>query len=274
MTIPLVIMAGGVSRRYDYKNKLLAQVSQDGRTCIDVTLEQATKVGITDYIFIVGEKTEAALKSHLSLKHSDKNIRYAFQPIGEGRAKPAGTADAFAAAIDQCKIETPCILINGDDICSADVMQELLTAVTTNPEQSYSAGFLLKNVLPEDPETTANRGVILTDSEGNLTGMREELDISWNSIIERGLNPETLISLNVFAFSAEFSERFLEVRNEEFPTLEADKELFLPDTVAKVSTRFGLNLKVVPVPEGKWFGITYPGDEIEVQKRIDAGEII
>ena len=133
------------------------------------------------------------------------------------------------------------------------------------------AGFVLKNTLSEHGGVT--RGLCLQNGEGELTGVQETRGIirhEGGAAVPgedgklRILDPETLVSMNMWGFMPEFTgtledrfRDFLKTHTEKGDLLTA--EFLLPTIIDQMLKRGEAKVDVLPTDD-RWFGVTFHED--------------
>ena len=162
-----------------------------------------------------------------------------FYKIPAERVKPFGTVHAVLCARDV--IAEPFAVINADDFYGSDaffVMNKKLREL--NVGEATMVSYRLKNTVSKNGAVT--RGVCEL-SDGKLVGVREtyKITVDENDVIrddECGvLDPESLVSMNMWGFSADIFEKMEESFNEflrAIPDGEIKAEYALPTMVDKM----------------------------------------
>ncbi|MDE1191669.1 MAG: sugar phosphate nucleotidyltransferase [Arachidicoccus sp.] len=281
----LVILAAGMASRYG-SLKQIQSFGPSGETIIEYSIYDAIKAGFKKVVFIIREDFFEEFKSIFEEKLSGRiEIDYVFQKlesftegykIPEERTKPFGTAQAILCC--KGKIDGPFAVINADDFYGFDAFQkayEFLDA-KVQPNVYGSIAYKLSNTLSDNG--SVSRGQILTNSQGQITGIEERLKIykkDGKIVYEDGneeveLSPDTKVSMNFFCFAPSF----IDLCEKEFkPFLEKNindiKSEFLMPKVADtfIKTERG-TIDVIPT-DAKWFGVTYKEDAPVVKAQID-----
>jgi NDP-sugar pyrophosphorylase family protein len=282
----LVILAAGMASRYGGMKQIEA-FGPSGETIMDYSIYDAIQAGFGKIVFIIREEFAENFKSIFEPKLKDKvDIGYVYQDlksfvgnfqIPAERSKPWGTAHAVLCAKEE--VREPFAVINADDFYGRDAFDKAYQFLQTScSEKVWSiVGYELLKTLSENG--TVNRGVCETDGSGNLSGIRERLNISRQNneiVCDDHSEPHVLpvdsqVSMNfwcfhpsVFTFSQQLFADFLSAKG-----TEAKSEFFIP-IVADRFIRDGQGtIQVIPT-SSLWFGVTYKEDAPEVKKSIDA----
>lgn len=275
----LVVMAAGLGSRYGGL-KQMEPVTVAGEIILDFSVYDAMKAGFKEVIFIIKPEMEDIFKERV-LSSMSKYIKtsYVFQEITqlperyvvpEGRVKPWGTCHAVMACMD--KLDGPFAVINADDYYGRDAFEKVYNFLLNNdsPKTCCMAGYYVENTLSE--QGTVTRGVCETDSEYNLTGIRETREIGWNNGDitypdtagnTKTIRPGTVVSMNFWGFTPEIIQEisdgfpaFLDRAIKENPLKE---EYLLPSEVGNMLKKDKITVKVLEATD-KWYGVTYKED--------------
>jgi len=259
--IALVYMVAGLSNRFEGKIKQLAQVGPEGETLIECSLNQALPAGFTKIIFIVGEKTETAFKEKFGSIYKGRKVEYVFQGYDKSkRDKPWGTTDAVCSLIG--KVNCPFVVCNGDDLYGFDAFKQLVGHLKED-RGCATAGYLLGKVIPENG--FVNRGIFVIRDE-LVKSIKEEVGLSRENLAEKGLNENSLCSMNIFALTPsvlDYLNLILDRFKEEFRD-DRNIECYLPEQLGRLIQRGMIRIAIYPTDE-IWIGITNPEDEESVR---------
>ena len=293
----LAIMAAGIGSRFGKGIKQLAPVGPNGEIIMDYSIYDALEAGFDRIVFIIRKDLEKDFREVIG-KRIEKiaDVTYVYQeledlPKGfmkpEGRTKPWGTGQAVLCCKDV--IHEPFAVINADDYYGKDPFVKLHDyLVQEHPQKDGKedicmAGFVLKNTLSENGGVT--RGICKLDHNKKLSGIQETFHIvktpegagvETDTGIEP-LDPESLVSMNMWGFQPEF----LSVLEEGFvsflqgiPAGDLKKEYLLPSKVDQMLKADKAEVTVLKT-HSHWFGVTYQEDREsvvkEIQKLIDQG---
>jgi dTDP-glucose pyrophosphorylase len=285
----LVIMAAGMGSRYGGL-KQIDPVGPSGEIIIDYSVYDALRAGFGKVIIIIRKDIEDMFRDSVGKrleKHAD--IEYVFQelnslPAGfavpEGRTKPWGTGHALLCS--RGIVTAPFAVINADDFYGASSYSILSKYLTTAADKNGVADFCmvaykLSNTLTDHGHVA--RGVCEVGNDDMLktivehtkierheSAVRFEEDSIWHDI-----NPETLVSMNMFGFTPVF----LDALNDNFPDFliksaqNLKAEYFMPSVVNNLIQQNKATVNVLSTNE-KWLGVTYREDKPMVQKAVAA----
>ena len=293
----LAIMAAGIGSRFGKGIKQLAPVGPNGEIIMDYSIYDALEAGFDRIVFIIRKDLEKDFREVIG-KRIEKiaDVTYVYQeledlPKGfmkpEGRTKPWGPGQAVLCCKDV--IHEPFAVINADDYYGKDPFVKLHDyLVQEHPQKDGKedicmAGFVLKNTLSENGGVT--RGICKLDHNKKLSGIQETFHIvktpegagvETDTGIEP-LDPESLVSMNMWGFQPEF----LSVLEEGFVSFlqgitagDLKKEYLLPSKVDQMLKADKAEVTVLKT-HSHWFGVTYQEDREsvvkEIQKLIDQG---
>ena len=262
--IAICYLCAGVSSRFEGKIKQFAVVGPNDETLMEYSLNQALKAGFSKIVFIVGNKTEIPFREKFGNSYLGVPVLYAVQKFDEKeRDKPWGTADATATMFGI--VDCPFVLMNGDDIYGERTFRILAEHLKTSNDEAVP-GYKLLNVLPETG--TGNRGLISVEN-GYLKNITETLGISRENFREKGLDENSLMSLNAFALHPAVLRMMME-RIEEFKLVhKGDRkiECFLPNEIGELAKLGKIRVRCLETPD-RWIGVTSPGDELVVREEL------
>lgn len=283
----LLVLAAGMGSRYGGL-KQLDGFGPNGETIIDYSLYDAIEAGFKKVVFIIRESFREDFETIFRPKLEGKiEVEFVAQNLSdlpkgytlpETREKPWGTAHAVLVAKDV--IDGPFAVINADDYYGQNSYGTLMKFFSNEEDPNYAiVGYKLKNTLSDHGDV--NRGVCMQSGDDYLENIVETLKITKHDIQGRGvfkneqgsytfLDPDTLVSMNMFGFKADFFDR-----TEEFFKEFLDKsidipksEFFIPFVLDKMIKQ-GLKKVKVLTSEANWFGVTYQEDKPFVVKRIN-----
>ena len=258
MTAPtLVILAAGMASRYGAP-KQLEPVGPGGATIMDYSLYDAQRSGFGDAVLVVRREMEAVFSERIAEKWRPRfPVRFAFQEIPAGRAKPWGTGEAVLVAAPQ--VPGSCAVINADDFYGRSAFAAL-GRVLLEPSHTYAVvGYPLKATLTE--AGGVNRALLRSDLGGRLTSIEEVRDIR-----DAGdFPPDAVVSMNAWGFDHTvfglLAERF-----QAFRAAHAHDaaEFLLPTIIQEAISGGRIQVQVLKGGEN-WRGITYPADRPAVE---------
>lgn len=290
----LVILAAGLSTRFDDGLKQLQPVGPSGETFIDYAIYDALHTGFGRIVLLIRPELEEELDHAVGSQWRGRTeVVYAYQTLDDvppghvvpdGRQKPWGTGHALLAAAPI--LEGPFGVLNADDFYGTAAFRLLANHMSrqgAEPVQA-GAGYRLRQTL--SPHGGVSRGVCEVDAEGFLTGIREVLDIEMTprGIVGRPAGAEEPIELTgderISAGFWGFTPDVLELLRQGFEAFldaegsDASSEYRIPDALAGGIAAGGLRVQVLDAP-GPWAGITYPEDvgrvRAKVRGLVDAG---
>ena len=279
---PLVIMAAGMSSRYQKSKQLECLI--DNYNLVDFSIYDALKVGFKKIILIVREeqkitftqKYQILIKKQLlnlciqKLENIPSNISLAIQ-----RKKPWGTAHCVYSLKDIVK--TSFAIINCDDFYGRDSFVAMFQALQKNTQeqngqenQFFTVGFELQKTLSK--QGTVSRGIAFYEKE-KLTKIEEHHQIEKKLSGEiknnhRTFEPTSTVSMNFWGFTPFIFQilessfyRFLEKEN-----LDDSQEFYLPQAIQEYCKKKIVEVNILKT-KAEWFGLTYLADkEYVVQK--------
>ncbi len=267
MEIALVYMVAGLSSRFGGKIKQFAQVGPNNETLIEYSLNQALPAGFSKIVFIVGNKTEQPFKEKFGHEYKGVPIQYALQNFDEQkRDKPWGTTDALCAAKEL--LDCPFVVCNGDDIYGETSFKTLVEHFKdTEKNSNATIAYKLKNVVPE--QGSVNRGIFELNENNTMKTLKEVFEITKQNLEEKNLTPESLCSMNIFAFTPQtlslLNHALINFKEQN----QGDRkvECLLPNEVGKLIHQGKISVKVYPTNE-KWLGVTNPEDEEIIKEKL------
>ncbi len=259
----IVYLAAGLSKRFN-GIKQLAKVGPNDETLIEYSATQAIRAGFNEIVLVVGHKTERPLKKLMGKSFLGVKVLYAKQEIDQNsRDSPWGTLDALYSAKNILKY--PYVVCNGDDIYGKSSLMAIKEYLMTNTSD-VAIGYKLSEVIPS--RGSVNRGIFQT-RVGYATSLREELGLTNENFLSRGLSHETLCSMSLFGLSEATTQK-LEARLKSFKdTYRTNRtiECMLPQELGKMLEKKEIKMRVLPSLDG-WTGLTNPQDEQVVKDRL------
>ncbi len=282
----LVILAAGMGSRYGGL-KQIDKVDDFGHIIIDYSIHDAIKAGFRDVTFIIKHEIEKDFREVMDAHLAGKNInvKYVFQEIDklpegykvpDGRKKPWGTAHAILCALGT--VDAPFAVINADDYYGAHAFEKIYNFLKNTPaDDKYHyamVGYRIKNTVTE--MGTVSRGVCAYDDNNMLTDIVERTKIGINAEggiyynedgVDYPLDPETIISMNLWGFDASFikecAERFPAFLDESLPKNPEKCEFYITTVVDDLVSAGKADVKILE-NEDKWYGVTYKEDKPSV----------
>lgn len=283
----LVIMAAGIGSRFGQGIKQLTSFGPSGEIIMDYSIYDAVQAGFDRVVFVIRKDLEKDFREVIGSR-IEKYVEtaYVFQEkddLPEGfscppdRTKPWGTGQAILACREVVK--EPFCVINADDYYGKKafvLIHDWLTENGTKNSQGSvhdmcMAGFILKNTLSDHGGVT--RGVCTVDENHLLTGICETKNIiktkdgaaiGSEDKIERTLDAESSVSMNMWGFGSDFLDvlygGFSSFLKENLGTENEGKaEYLLPTIVGDMLEDGSAKVTVLPTDD-KWFGVTYHED--------------
>lgn len=288
MNKTLVIMAAGLGSRYGGV-KQMDGVGPNGEILMEYAIYDALRAGFDSIVMIIKPNMLNDVKERCGdkiEKTTGIKIEYAFQspdrftekkPALAQRTKPLGTVHAVICAKEL--IKGPFAVINADDYYGADA----LGVIAPELEKLQSAGdatmvaYRLKNTVSEFG--TVTRGVC-AEADGYLSSVTETYKIKLfpdgtirdTSLSEDGpvLSPDSLVSMNMWGFSAEaldVMERYFAEFVERVAEDDNKSECLLPIMVGELIESGKMKVSVLSSAD-KWFGLTYKEDKPGVEEAL------
>lgn len=277
----IVILAGGVSSRMKKalaeaagidptlkrdaaeKPKAMIGLGGEGRPFMDYLLENVAAAGYRDVCIVVGER-DSSIRDYYddpanARRLAGLTIRYAVQPIPEGRTKPLGTADALhrallASAGWKGERLTVC---NSDNLYSVRALKLLLADGHPNAMIDYD-----RSALRFPAERIAAFAVIRKDAQGFLVDILEKPtpDAIAQAADERG---RIGVSMNMFRFSYDLMLPCVE----RVPMNPVRQEKELPDAVRMMLAAHPRSMFTIPLSEHVP-DLTSPQDILRVREEL------
>ena len=275
MKTPLLIMAAGLGSRYG-GDKQIDGLGPNGEILMQYSIFDAIRAGFEKVVFVIKPAHKAIIERvcadikgvEIAFAYQEFDSIPSFYKIPADRVKPFGTVHAVLCARDV--IAEPFAVINADDFYGADafeVMNKKLRELKTG--EATMVSYRLKNTVSRNGAVT--RGVCEL-KDGNLSGVREtyKITIDDSGVIrddESGvLDPEALVSMNMWGFGADIFESMAEYFDEflrAIPEGEIKAEYALPTMIDKMINARELTVSVLAT-DAVWFGVTYKEDRPSV----------
>jgi hypothetical protein len=277
MNKALLVMAAGLGSRYGGV-KQIVPVGPDGEILMEYAIYDALRAGFDRIVIVIKPEMLDDCRARFGDRISRAGgvpVEYAFQrtggdwegiPISAARTRPLGTVQAVLAA--RALLDRPFAVINADDYYGAEAMQVVSGALgeLTGAETGAMVGYRLVNTV--SPHGSVTRGVC-SGEDGWLSKITETYRIRLcpdGSIRDesagRLLAPDTLVSMNLWAFHPAILGRF----NDEFraflralPADDDRSECLLPVVMDRLVAERFTRVRVLRT-EGRWFGLTYQED--------------
>jgi hypothetical protein len=281
----LVVMAAGMGSRYGGLKQMDA-VGSCGEAILDYSLYDAYQAGFEKAVIIIKEAicTDFMEVVGKRLEKCPMEIAYAYQELHKlpagyaipaGREKPWGTCHAVLCAQDEIG-GAPFAVINADDYYGKDafrVMYSYLSALSDTEVGKYCMiGYTLGNTVTEHGSVT--RGVCQVSKDDYLTDIAERTCVEKyaggvrftadDGATWENLNLDTIVSMNMWGFTADFLEAiaagFPEFLETKVPNNPLKAEYLLPLMVGRYIQMCKATVKVLYCTD-KWYGVTYAADK-------------
>lgn len=283
----LVILAAGMGSRYGGL-KQIDRLDDYGHIIIDYSIFDAVKAGFRDVTFIIKKEIEADFREVMDkhLEGKGINVKYVFQELDalpegytlpEGRKKPWGTAHAIRACLGT--VNAPFAVINADDYYGEHAFEKIYDFLkNTSDDEKYHyamVGYRIKNTVTD--KGTVSRGVCSYDENSMLTSIVETTKIGVrNGEIyytenekDYPLDPETLVSMNLWGFTPSFIEecdkRFARFLDENLSKNPEKCEMYIPTVVSDLMSEGRADVLVIENSD-EWHGVTYKEDKEDVME--------
>lgn len=270
--VQLVVLAAGLGSRFG-GIKQMTGIGPNGETLLDYAVFDAIRAGFSDIVLVIRPQIEAEFRDRIGRKfEAVASVSYAMQATTE-RSKPWGTGHAVLSA--RALIDAPFVVVNADDYYGPAAFAMAREHFEENNEDALLVGYRLEQTL--SPHGSVSRGVCSLDDAGLLAGVTEHTNIREQdgSILaghhngDLRLSPDTLVSLNFWAFQVPFLS-MLDEKFEEFIATNANHEtaeFFLPAAVDDCIRTGRLRVATRQSPD-RWFGMTYADDRASSEQAI------
>lgn len=291
----LAIMAAGLGQRYGG----LKQLSPvHGHILMEYAIYDALKSGFGKVALLLRRdfadsfKEEYGARIEAGAASFGATVHYVYQDSLDEirrelpfREKMWGTGNA--TMIFQEVIDEPFVVINADDFYgrgSFETVKSFFDSDDYDPQGAVHAlaGYYLKNVV--SPHGHVARGVCHGGEDQLLANVVEHDHVVLRpdgSIVsehdgrEEALDPQTLISMNFWAFNASifpllqrgFDSYLAEVKE----ARDSKREFYLSDFVGGLIEQGTIAVRILPTAE-QWYGMTYQQDREAVEKAM--GELV
>lgn len=268
--VSLVIMAAGMGSRYKGGIKQLASVGPNGETIMELSVNDAIKIGFDEVVFILRQELYPEFMETVGRRLSNEiMVRYVFQKVNDlpleyrnyNREKPWGTGHAV---LSLKMMNNPFVVINADDYYGYNTLKDVYDYLNHQDINTYNycmAGYQLKNTL--SPTGGVSRGICTVEND-HLVDINETYNITKDSDIDM----DSVTSMNLWGFTPtilrELTRHFQPFIVENHNT---DKEFLLPEVIEDIIKENKANVKVIPTTD-KWYGLTYMEDLDYVKEKI------
>jgi hypothetical protein len=292
VSLPLVVMAAGLSTRYG-RLKQLDGLGPGGETIMDYNVLDAARAGFTSVTYVVRREIIDDVRAHVErVIGGTFPVRFVCQELEElppgfrappDRAKPWGTAHAVLCAADG--IEGPFAVCNADDLYGPQAFALLHEELSRTPASCDAVviGYLLEKTLSGAGGVA--RGICILSSGQRLERITEVQNIrrrdGWitgyrtdGSPVE--LTGNEIVSMNLWGFTPLVIDRLARQFRGFLEHWGADtqEECFLSTSVSDQIELGSTRVRVRQAPDS-WFGVTHAADrarsEAILQERIASG---
>lgn len=292
MSLPLVVMAAGLSRRFG-RLKQLQPVGPGGEAVLDYNVFDAARAGFSRVVFIVRPEILDPVRSHVASIIGDQlpvdfvcqeldQLPDGFRPPPD-RLKPWGTGQAVLEAARH--IDGPFAVCNSDDLYGPGAFAILHRHMSSAPSDGSSAlvGYRLDDTLGGSGEVA--RGVCVLRRDSHLEGITEVRQVrrrdGWVTGVEVSGEPVELtgnetVSMNLWGLMPDVVERLGRQfkRFLEYWGSDTQHEFFLSTAISNQIRLGHTEVQVYAAPD-PWFGMTHTADFDRLQRalgqRIAAG---
>lgn len=292
MTLPLVVLAGGLSTRYG-RLKQLDPLGPNGETIMDYNVFDAVRAGFARMIFVVRPEIEEAVRDHVSkVVGGNVPLDFVHQDLDElpegfrappDRIRPWGTGHAVLCASKL--IDGPFAVCNSDDLYGPGAFSMMYQHLSQDPVPTEAAlvGYTLDHTL--SGHAGVARGVCVLSRDGLLSRISEVREIrridGWitgmytdGSTLE--LSGDEIVSMNLWGFTAPVIDHM----RRQFTRFlgrwgaDTDREFFLSTAVNNQIQIGASQVYVLHAPDS-WFGVTHAEDRSRaletLRQRVDEG---
>lgn len=273
MDLSLVIMAAGLGSRFG-GTKQLVEIGPNGEAFLDYAIADGRAAGCEQIVLIIRTDIEEDVRTHLQRQYGSTEgfVLVRQDDFGPRRDKPWGTAHAVLSTA--AVVKGPFIVVNADDYYGPSSYQLAADALAGgDPGVGALVAFELAKTLPR--EGGVSRGVCAV-ADGELVSITETHGIVRGDdgvIVSEDppgvLDPQTLVSMNMFAFPQALFEHLSSQWDEFYAEFADDpkREYLLPDVVDRLRQSGELTV-VVPTSSEEWIGVTNPNDLEPARARI------
>lgn len=285
----LLVLAAGMASRYG-SLKQMDGVGPNNEAIIDYSIFDAVRAGFGKVVFVIRHLFEEQFRAAFPPERFGNNIEvdYVFQELDylpkgysvpEGRVKPWGTNHAVMMGHEV--INEPFAVINADDFYGRDAYRTIcdyLVTMNGKSNQYCMVGYCLRNTLSDFG--TVSRGECTVDSNGNLTGMVERLNIERladGTVIyadaegQHPIDENCPVSMNMFGFTPDYfahsDKLFRTFLDDPANQSNPKSEFFIPLAVNTLINNKVATMRVLK-SDAQWFGVTYKEDKPDVVARI------
>lgn len=272
-------MAAGLGSRFGGL-KQLEPIDNQNNFIIDYSIYDALRAGFDHIVIIIKEENFEDFKNTIGNRIAKYvSVDYVFQnndnipsefEIPQSRTKPFGTGHAILCAKNAIKSDFA--VINADDFYgkNAFVVAATFLKNNKNPDTYALIAYNAINTLSENG--SVKRGLCQHENGNLLSLIESSIEKQSNGNLLAAplaentqpfeISDNTLVSMNLFAFSKKFLSyldnfflEFLKTNKNDLSTC----EFFLPTAVNDLIYSNKVTVKILET-DSKWFGITYKCD--------------
>jgi len=277
VSLPLVVLAGGLSTRYG-SLKQLAPLGPGGEAIMDYNVFDAARAGFSSMVFVVRPEIENAVREHVTKVVGDNLpvhfVHQGLDDLPEGfrtppeRVRPWGTGHAVLQASKL--IDGPFAVCNADDLYGPGAFSMMYQHLSGDPVPTEAAlvGYPLGQTL--SGRGGVARGVCVLSRDGLLLRISEVREIrridGWiagmytdGSTLD--LSGDEIVSMNLWGFTAPVIDQMHRQFTRFLGRWGADtnREFFL-STALNAQIQIGTSKVYVLHAPDSWFGVTHAED--------------
>jgi NDP-sugar pyrophosphorylase family protein len=281
----LIILAAGLGSRYQ-GTKQTDSFGPNGEQLLDYTVFDAIRCGFGKVVFVIKPEMMHTFMPEMKIKLKNRiettfvsqtitDLPNEIHPV-EHRVKPWGTGHALWVC--RKEVSTPFAMVNADDFYGKQALQKMNDALLLMHSTTFSAcliAYKLKHTLSKFG--SVSRGICEIEN-GLLRSITEQTEIKQSNgevYYKQGdkkvyLDGDVRVSMNLMGFTPDvFSLIEQEFRTFYGQNLHSEKaEFYAPQVLQKMIDE-GASVPVLDT-DSSWFGVTYPEDKPEVQRRLKA----
>ena len=292
MSLPLIVLAAGLSTRYG-RLKQLEPLGPSGEAIMDYNVFDAVQAGFDEVIYVVRPEILEDVRTHVTgIFGNSLRTRLVIQDLARlpagfrpppDRRKPWGTAHAVLCGAEDA--EGPIVVCNADDLYGPTAFRQLYDYVTQAaiPSDAALIAYPLRDTLAGGGGVA--RGLCHVGRDGLLEHVIEVRDIrrndAWIAGVEGDDTPidltgDEMVSMNAWGLTPRMVDgirrqfmRFLDLWG-----AHPGREFFLSTAVNGHIQTYGSRVRVLGSEES-WLGVTYAADRERFRsmlgERIKAG---
>ena len=292
VSVPLVVLAGGLSTRYG-RLKQLDPLGPGGEAIMDYNVYDAARAGFDRMIFVVRPEIKQAVREHVANVVGDTlRLEFVHQDLDElpegfrtppDRVRPWGTGHAVLCA--SRLIHGPFAVCNSDDLYGPGAFSMMYEHLSSDPVPTEAAlvGYTLDQTL--SGRGGVARGVCVLSRDGLLSRVSEVREIrridGWIAGMytdgsSLDLSGDEIVSMNLWGFTAPIIEHM----HRQFACFlgrwgaDTSREFFLSTAVNDQIQIRASQVYVLHAPD-TWFGVTHAEDRdqaVEIlRQRVEEG---